>query len=103
MKRSTLQIYIDRATVLIRCLRTSPSPTSVYEEMHHGSIIGLFACVLMAALSGLPGIVLWAAFFGATVGAVIGLLVWLGSDSLDEEPVIPPREPRQPPGDDSDL
>lgn len=94
MKRSTLQICIDRAAGLVKCLSTPQSPASVYEEMHQGSIIGLLACVLLAAMSGLPGIVAWAAFLGATLGAVIGLLLWLGSDSLDEQPVIPPHRPR---------
>lgn len=67
----------------------------LYAEMSRGSLIGLVVCLLGAiAIGSRSGPALWAALFGAGIGALSGLLVWLGSDQLDEQPVVPPHRPR---------
>lgn len=94
MNRSALRICIKYVAELIKSRTKPQSPVSVYEEMNRGSIIGVLACVLLAAFSGEVFIVLWAALSGAAIGAVISLLLWLASDNLDEQTIVPPHRPR---------
>ncbi|HEX6734579.1 MAG TPA: hypothetical protein VF096_07180 [Azonexus sp.] len=96
MKRLLFRLLRYRAA---RRARGRPA-ASVHEEMHRGALIGLVVCLLFAAASGgRPGPVLWAALIGAGVGALSGLLLWLGSDQLDEQPIVPPQRSRWRPDD----
>ena len=93
MKR--LFLRLQRYHARYRTRRRQQPALSLYTEMSRGSLIGFVVCLLAAvAVSDRTGPTLWAALFGAGLGALSGLLVWLGSDQLDEQPVIPPHRPR---------
>lgn len=93
MKRLFLRLQRHRALRRIR--RQEQPAVPVYVEMSRGSLIGLVVCLLGAiAIGGRSGPALWAGLFGAGIGALSGLLVWLGSDQLAEQPVIPPHRAR---------
>lgn len=92
-KHAAWRTCLERAAGLIKA-RIKPSrPASVYEEMQRGSIIGVLACVPPTALAGLPGVLLWAAAAGSVAGALIGLLLWLGTSEQHDETVLPPHRP----------
>lgn len=78
---------------LLRWLRRGEpgQDASVHEEMHCGSLIGMLAGLLIAALLvGSPLAVCWGAAAGAVLGALIGLVLWLGAEGQPEDPVLPP-------------
>lgn len=61
-----------------------------------GSAIGLPASACIAAGIGLgEAAILGAGLLGIGVGALIGLLLWIGADGLPEDPVVPPERARQ--------
>jgi hypothetical protein len=74
---------------------TSRASPSVACEIRRGALIGTLACGLPVALAARAslavggGAVVFALFAGCVVGALIGLLLWLGSDELYAEPVVP--------------
>lgn len=93
MKR--LFLRLQRHHAQRRARRREQPALSVYAEMSRGSLIGLVVCLLAAiAIGSRSDPLLWAGLFGAGIGALSGLLVWLGSDQLDEQPVVPPHRPR---------
>jgi len=68
-----------------------PPQTTVYQEMHLGAGIGLTASLAYACAAGAPAAMLsFAALVGYCAGTVIGLLLWIGSAELPEDPVVPP-------------
>lgn len=60
-------------------------------EMQRGLLVGMPASSLIVGLL-VPSVVavFWAALLGAGVGALIGLLLWVGADGQPEEQVVPP-------------
>lgn len=102
MKR--LLFRLRRHAASRRTPRRAPPAGPVSRAIHGGALIGFAVCLLGALAVGSPaGPALWAALFGAGIGALNGLLLWLGSDQLDEQPVVPPhradrREPSGPAG-----
>lgn len=73
-----------------RKLRKQPE-TSVYEEIGTGALIGWGACIVLSWTFP-PLVVAVIALCGLCVGAVIGLLLWIGSANLPEEGIEPPLE-----------
>lgn len=65
--------------------------TTVYQEINRGALIGLTVCALATLGTGSATVVTWAAITGLSMGAIIGLLLWMGSDdATPEDPVVPP-------------
>lgn len=82
---------LQRHHALCRARWRARPALSVAEKMHRGSLIGLVVCLLCAiAIGGHSAPALWAGLLGAAVGALIGLLLWLGSDHFAEQPIPPP-------------
>jgi hypothetical protein len=73
-----------------RKLQNSPE-TSVYEEIGAGALIGWGACIVLS-WNFPPLVVAVFALCGLCSGAVIGLLLWIGSAQLPEERIAPPPE-----------
>lgn len=84
--------WAAHARLACRRLAGKPAPdASAGEEMHGGALVGAPVCAAVAALlSGSPAFLLWGAASGAVLGALIGLLLWLGGDGPPEDPVVPP-------------
>src|SRR5689334_14132503 len=81
---------------LWRTLRNQPD-TSVYEEIAVGALIGWGACIVLSwNFPPLAGAVV--ALCGLCSGAVIGLLLWIGSAELPEENIAPPADREMRPG-----
>lgn len=77
--------------------RRKPQDTSVYEEIGTGALIGWGACIVLSwNFSPLVAAVI--ALCGLCSGAVIGLLLWIGSAELPEERIAPPAERERRPG-----
>lgn len=98
MTHFDVKLFVQRAFRQLRRL-AGPQPLgTMSEEMYRGTLVGFPACMLIALLCGWPQALVWAAFIGAFVGAVIGLLLWIGAASLPEDPVLPPgpKEARRP-------
>lgn len=77
--------------------RRKPQDTNVYQEIGTGALIGWGACILVSwNFSPLVGAVI--ALGGLCSGAVIGLLLWIGSAELPEERIAPPAERERRPG-----
>lgn len=78
----------------LRGLGGKPQPTSIYQEMEQGAVIGFFASALLAlhfaggSLSA--AILMFATSLGLFVGAVIGAVLWIGSAPLPEDAVRAP-------------
>lgn len=68
----------------------SPSETSVLQEMLRGAAIGMIACLCLVWLAGgSPLSFVAAVVWGSSFGALIGMLLWIGSAAA-EDPVLPP-------------
>lgn len=86
-------------------LRQSARPAaaaSLYQEMVRGAAIGVIACLILIWIAGasplsFAGAVVWNSGFGA----LIGMLLWIGSAGEPEQPVVPP-SPEQARGGKSD-
>lgn len=79
-----------------------PAEMTVHQEIFRGATIGMIACLVMVGLAGAtPFGALVAVIWGSCFGALIGLLLWVGSAAMPEEPVVPP-SPRQARGEPSD-
>jgi hypothetical protein len=60
----------------------------------------VFACLVLTWALGVPAeFALFAAGLGLGAGGVIGLLIWIGSTTLPDDPVLPPApgQDREPP------
>lgn len=63
--------------------------TSAHEEVVSGALIGWAACIVFSW--GWPPLLMAAsALCGLCVGAVIGLILWSGSQETPEEQIVPP-------------
>ena len=71
-----------------RKLRKQPD-TSIYEEIGVGALIGWGTCIVLSWTFP-PLVVAVVALCGLCAGAVIGLLLWIGSANLPEEGIVPP-------------
>lgn len=70
---------------------TKPRQATVYQDMHLGAGVGLAACLVYACAAGVPAAMLpVAALVGYCAGTVIGLVLWIGSADLPEDPIVPP-------------
>lgn len=73
--------------------RTPPaSPHTVYEDMRMGAAVGVLAGFTLSWVA--EGSLLLFQFlvvFGAGIGAIGGLMLWIGSLVQPEEKIIPPR------------
>lgn len=68
----------------------SPSETSVLQEILRGVAIGVIACLCLIWLAGgSPLSFVAAVVWGSSFGALIGMLLWIGSATA-EDPVLPP-------------
>ncbi|HZX32891.1 MAG TPA: hypothetical protein VFF03_16190 [Rhodocyclaceae bacterium] len=97
MKRVHSQWNIARLGKACRRLfRSDPKsgPTSLYQEMEMGAVIGFFASSLIALhlagahLSGL--VMILASSLGLFLGAVIGTVLWISAAKLPEDAVLAP-------------
>lgn len=77
--------------------RRNQPDTSVYEEIGVGALIGWSACIVLS-WNFPPLVVAVVALCGLCSGAVIGLLLWIGSAKLPEERIAPPPERERRPG-----
>lgn len=70
---------------------SSSKAGEVGQEILQGAAVGFAASLLLAWLSsGSLLIFEIAAIWGSAVGALIGLLLWVGSDDVPEDPILPP-------------
>lgn len=83
---------LARAASAVPDRSTPPaSGHTVDQEILRGAAIGLVACLALAWLSGGSYLSFHIAlFWGSCVGALIGLLLWVGSPDAPEDPVVPP-------------
>jgi len=73
---------------------------SLWQELTTGAVVGVFACLALTWALGVPAeFALFAAVLGVCAGGVIGLLIWIGSATLPDDPVLPPApgQEREPP------
>jgi hypothetical protein len=73
--------------------RTSPSSQrALHKQIVLGSVIGLWAALAGAWLfgGGSALVLALATLAGSGIGALIGLLLWVGSNALSDDAVIPP-------------
>ena len=92
--RYLLRAMRTQARTILAEWRRKPgnSPeASVYEEIAVGALIGWGACILLS-WNFPPLVVAVVALCGLCSGAVIGLLLWIGSAELPEERIAPPVE-----------
>lgn len=69
----------------------SPSEASALQEILRGATIGVIACLCLVFLvGGSPLSFVAALFWGSSFGALIGMLLWIGSAAPEEDPVLPP-------------
>jgi hypothetical protein len=60
-------------------------------EIVRGAAIGIVACLILTWLTGGSSLSFVAAvIWGSSIGALIGMLLWIGSVDLPEEPILPP-------------
>lgn len=68
----------------------SPSETGVLQEILRGVAIGVIACICLVWLAGgSPLSFVAAVVWGSSFGALIGMLLWIGTAAA-EDPVLPP-------------
>lgn len=68
----------------------SPAEASALQEILRGATIGVIACLCLVFLvGGSPLSFVAALFWGSSFGALIGMLLWIGTAAA-EEPVLPP-------------
>lgn len=78
---------------LARCGQSVPPATgvSVSREIMRGMAIGVIACLALVWLAGASALSYVAAVvWGSCFGALIGMLLWIGSAEAPEDPVLPP-------------
>jgi len=64
---------------------------SSHQEIVRGAAIGVVACLILTWLTGGSSLSFVAAMiWGSSVGMLIGVLLWIGSGDLPEEPILPP-------------
>ena len=67
------------------------SERTLHKEVALGTAIGFFAALAGAWLAGGSLLVFtFATMSGTSIGALIGLLLWVGSNTASEAPVLPP-------------
>lgn len=69
----------------------SSSAVPVHQEILRGAAIGVLACLCLVWLAGgSPLSFVAAVVWGSSLGALIGMLLWIGSATAPEEPISPP-------------
>lgn len=72
--------------------RGAPIPdVAAHQEILRGAAIGIFACLVFVWLAGASSLSFIAAvIWGSSFGALIGMLLWIGSGDVPEDPIPPP-------------
>lgn len=77
----------------IRLARAGRRRPSLYEDMEQGAVTGFCAATGLALLApgslSAPLLILFSSL-GLMAGGVIGVILWIGSAPLPEEPVLAP-------------
>lgn len=103
MKTSRLRRHLDRLAGIVHrrsAARRDRAETSLYGEMQRGALIGTVLCAGAAGIGAAAIDWQLAAWLGAALGSLIGLLLWLESPGLPADPVLAPapgldRRPRR--------